>query len=218
METTLHRALKARYGPEAGGRQEVVLHGFRIDAVDPDGSLVEIQSGPLGPLRGKLSRLLAEHRIRVVKPVVVSKRVVRRAHRDAPDLSARMSPKRGSSLDVFEDLIGVIALFPHPHLRIDVMEVAIDEVRVSRRRWPGFAVADRRLREVGAVTHLVEPRDLWRLIPSRMPDRFTTADLARGLGRSMPFAQKVAYCLREAGASQITGKEGNRLVYKRMDA
>ena len=79
METSLHRTLKDQYGFGAGGRSEVGLKGFRIDAVDSAGRLVEVQSGPLGPLRGKLSRLLPEHRVRIVKPVVLERRVVRRA-------------------------------------------------------------------------------------------------------------------------------------------
>ena len=70
METSLHRVLKQRYASATGGRSEVVLEGFRIDAVDETGLLVEVQSGPLGPLRAKLVRLLPSHRIRVVKPGV----------------------------------------------------------------------------------------------------------------------------------------------------
>ena len=53
METSLHRELKARYGPGTGGRQEVAIGGFRVDAVAGDGVLVEVQSASLGPLRGK---------------------------------------------------------------------------------------------------------------------------------------------------------------------
>ncbi len=217
METALHRQLKTRFGPDVGGRSEVMLAGFRIDAVDPDGSLVEIQSGALGPLRGKLVRLLLEHRVRVVKPVVVCKRVVRRARRDGPDQSSRLSPKRGVILDVFDDLVGLIRLFPHPSLRIDVMEVAIDEIRVPRRRWPGFAVVDRRFHgEIRTVT-LQQASDLWTLLPSPLPDRFTTVDLADTIDRPMEFAQRVAYCLRLSGAAEPVGKNGNRIVYERRD-
>src|SRR3954447_2503235 len=103
METSLHRQLKARFGPESGGRSEVVVGGFRIDAVAPDGALVEVQSGPLGPLRAKLHRLLPEYRVRVVKPVVLARRVVHRARRNGADLAARFSPKRGAVVDVFDD-------------------------------------------------------------------------------------------------------------------
>ncbi len=95
METSLHRTLKESYGPHAGGRQEVSWLGFRVDAIGADGELVEIQSAALGPLRGKLARLLPASRMRIVKPVVVAKRVVRRARRDGADLSSRLSPKRG---------------------------------------------------------------------------------------------------------------------------
>src|SRR4051794_33001096 len=106
VETSLHRQLKERYGLDAGGRTEVVLKGFRVDAVSSEGALIEVQSGPLGPLRGKLSRLLPDHPIRVVKPVVLGRRVVRRARRDGADLSARRSPKTGAIVDVFDDLVG----------------------------------------------------------------------------------------------------------------
>jgi hypothetical protein len=216
METALHRQLKSRFGPEVGGRSEVALSGFRIDAVDPDGALVEVQSGALGPLRPKIARLLLEHRVRVVKPVVVARRIVRRSHRDGHDLSARMSPKRSGAIDVFDDLVGLMRLFPHPNLTIDVMEVVIDEVRVPRRRWPGYKVADRALREVGQTVTLAEAADLWRLVPARLPERFTTIDLADALGRCLNFAQRVAYCLRIAGAAVTVGKHGNRIIYERV--
>ena len=215
METALHRQLKARFGPEAGGRSEVALAGFRIDAIDPDGFLIEVQSGALGPLRPKIARLLLEHRVRVVKPVVVARRIVRRSGRDAGDQSARLSPKRGAVVDVFDDLMGLIPLFPHANLTIDVMEVVIDEIRVPRRRRPGYKVADRALREVGQVVTLAHSRDLWRLIPVMLPEPFTTIDLAETLGSPLDFAQRVAYCLRVGGAAVPVGKLGNRIIYER---
>lgn len=217
METALHRQLKTRFGPEAGGRSEVALGGFRIDAIDPDGSLIEVQSGALGPLRPKIARLLLEHRVRVVKPVVIARRIVRRKTRDGVDLSSRLSRKRGSALDVFDDLMGLIGLFPHPNLTIEVMEVVIDEIRVARRRWPGYRVADRALREVGRVIRLVDAADLWHLIPGTVTgERFTTLDLAASLGKPLVFAQRVAYCLRIGGATTAVGKLGNRILYERV--
>src|SRR4051794_35595519 len=96
VETSLHRQLKEQYGPETGGRSEVAVAGFRIDAVSSEGTLTEVQSGALGPLRGKLLRLLPEHRVRVVKPVVLARRIVRRTRRDGADVAARLSPKRGA--------------------------------------------------------------------------------------------------------------------------
>ncbi len=218
METSLHRQLKERYGPGCGGSVEVVAEGFRADAVGADGGWVEIQSGALGPLRPKLRRLLPGRPVLVVKPVVVERRIVKRARRDGPDGSGRLSPRRGDLADVFEDLIGLARLFPHPNLRIDVLAVAIDEIRVPRRRWPGFAVIDRRLREVRQVVPLQEAEDLWRLLPDDLPSPFTTLDLANRLDRPIANAQRVAYCLRHTGAAVPCGKQGNRIVYQRLPA
>jgi hypothetical protein len=217
METSLHRSLKERYATGGNRRPEVVIRGFRVDAVDDAGRLVEVQSGPLGPLRGKLRRLLLEHRIRIVKPVPLRRRIVRRTTPDGPDLSARCSPSRGVLHDVFDDLIGVVRVFPHANLEIQILGVTIDEVRVPRRRRPGYAVADRRLGEIHQTMSLVQASDLWDLLPENCGgcQPFTTHDLAHQLGRPLGFAQRVAYCLRLTGAARVVGKSHNRLIYIR---
>jgi len=215
VETTLHRQLKARFGPESGGRSEVAVGRYRVDATGPDGVLVEVQSQGLGALRTKLHGLLADHEVRVIKPVVIGRRVVRRARPDGPDLSARLSPKRGTLIDVFDDLVGLSSVFPHVHLRVDVLAVEIDEVRISRPRRPGYAVVDRRLRDVVTTVSLREAGDLWALLPGDWSEPFTTRDLAERLGRTAAFAQRVAYCLRLAGAVDTLGKDDRRYLYAR---
>ena len=218
METSLHRALKQRYASAVGGRSEVVLEGFRIDAVDDSGLLVEVQSGPLGPLKAKLLRLLPNHRVRVVKPVVLEKRVVRRSRAAGPDLSARRSPKRGSPVDVFEDLVGLAHIFPNPNLALELLAVSIDEIRIARRRWPGYKVVDRCLTGSLGKSVLERAADLWCLLPADQDwaEPFTTADIARRIDRPLWFAQRVAYCLRLSGASLAIGKKGNHRIYVRQ--
>ncbi len=217
METSLHRTLKERYAAGEQGHREVKVERYRIDAVDDTGRLVEIQSGALGPLRGKLRRLLPDYRIRIVKPVVITRRGVRRERRDGPVVSARRSPKRGTLIDVFDDLMGVVRIFPHFNLDIEVLGVSIDEVRVPRRRWPGYRVVDRCLGEIHGTTSLTRAGDLWTLLPASCDWRepFTTRELAGELDRPLWFAQRVAYCLRLTGAATVVGKNGNRLVYAR---
>ncbi len=94
METSLHRALKERYASGDAQRFEVRIEGFRIDAVDDAGRLVEIQSGPLGPLRPKLRALLPRHCIRVVKPLVLERRVIKKSRRRATS-SQRVAARNG---------------------------------------------------------------------------------------------------------------------------
>jgi hypothetical protein len=218
VETSLHRELKHRYGPGTGGRQGVGVQGFRVDAVGADGVIVEVQSGALGPLRGKLARLLPGSVVTVVKPVVLARRVVRKARRGGADVSARFSPKRGALIDVFDDLIGLAGVFPHENLRVEVLGVEIDEVRLARRRRPGYAVLDRALRVVLRRVELRTAADLWRLLPEGFGvGPFTTRELAAEVGRPLDFAQRVADCLRRSGAVETTGKAGNRLVYVRAE-
>jgi hypothetical protein len=216
METTLHRELKDDYGPNRGGRCEVAVAGFRIDAVDGDGTLIEVQSGSLGALRPKLGRLLPEHRVCVVKPVVMRKRILRRDRVGGPDRTIRWSPSRGALVDVFDDLVGLAALLPHRNLSVDLLGVSIDEVRATRRRRPGYFVVDRKLERILETRRLDEPADLWDLLPIGLADSepFTTRDLASKLGKPLPFAQRVAYCLRLSGAARVVGKVGNSQLYK----
>jgi hypothetical protein len=215
VERSLHRQLKERYGPEIGGRSEVVLGEFRVDALAPDGRLIEIQSGPLGLLKRKLARLLPSFEIGVVKPVIVARRVIRRDEPGGIDLGSRRSPRRGSLLDAFDELVGLARLFPHENLRIDLVAVEVDEIRVPRRRKPGYLVVDRILREVVETVQLRDGHDLWSLLPVDLEEMFTTEELALRIGRPIAFAQRVAYCLRLCGAVEVVAKVGNRRVYSR---
>jgi hypothetical protein len=217
METSLHRSLKDRYACGDKNRCEVRVDGFRIDAIDQAGRLVEIQSGALGPLCRKLERLLPQFRLRIVKPVVISRRLVQTSPRGGSVISIRRSPKRGSLFDIFDDLIGVVRVFPHINLEIEVLGVTIDEIRKPRRRRPGYTVTDRRLGEIWETTTLARASDLWSLLPAACEDgeTFSTADLARRLERPVWFAQRVAYCLRKSGAARVVEKTGNRLIYVR---
>lgn len=216
METSLHRRLKEIHGTESGGRCEVAVDGFRIDAVAGDGSLVEIQSGALGPLKPKLRSLLPRHRIRVVKPIVTRRLIVRRTTADGPDLSRRHSPRRRELIDAFDDLVGLAAFLPDRNLTVELIGVAVEEVRLPRRRRPGFTVMDRRLVSVLCTLVIDTADDLWGLLPVGISpsEPFTTAELAHKLGRSVPFAQRVAYCLRLSGAAQTVGKRGNAWIYQ----
>lgn len=217
METSLHRALKTLYaGPDA--RFEVPVEGFRIDVVS-QGRLVEIQHGPLGAIRDKVRRLLQGHDVTVVKPVVVRKLLVKRACRGGRVVARRQSPKRGSALDLFHDLVHFTRVFPHPRLTLEAPLVEIEEWRYPghgrRRRWRvgDFVVEDQRLVALEEGPTLRTAADLAALMPGPLPDPFHTADLARALGVPRWMAQRIAYCLRQTGAAAEAGKQRNTRLY-----
>jgi hypothetical protein len=218
METSLHRQLKALYAGDDGA-QEIVCDGYRIDAVR-GGELVEIQHGSLAAIRDKVRRLLARHRVRVVKPIVANKLLVKFDARGGAELSRRRSPKRGVLLDVFDELVYFTRVFPHKRLTLEVVLVDVEEHRYPgsgrrRRRRPGsdFQIADQYLVKVADSHSFATAADLLRLLPRRLPAEFHTGHLAERMKTQRWAAQRIAYCLREMKAVDIVGKQGNAILY-----
>ncbi|GIW97871.1 MAG: hypothetical protein KatS3mg111_1204 [Pirellulaceae bacterium] len=219
METSLHRDLKRHYAADAGA-VEVVVEGYRIDAVTADGELVEIQHASLGALRTKTIRLLQGHghRVRIVKPIVLRKRVTTVSRAGGPALRSRMSPVRGEPTDLFLELVHFCTVFPRERLTLEAILVEAEEVRVDRqrptRRGKRFRLVDQRLVRIDTTLSLATRRDLIGLLPwQNLPPRFDTAELASAMEKPRWFAQKVAYCLRHCGAARAVGKRGNSRIY-----
>ena len=214
-ERSLHRALKERY-TAAGGETERAIDGFVADVVT-GGRIIEIQTGGFGPLRGKLERLLDAHPVTLVHPIARDRYIVKVT--DGARASRRMSPRHGIVFDVFSALVGIPALLERPNLSLDVVMTVEEEVRApsARRSWRrgGWARVDRRL--VGVVeTHAIASMaDLFAMVDTRLPERFTTIDLVAAMKSSRGLAQQAAYCFREAGVAEVCGKDGNALVYRR---
>lgn len=217
METSLHRQLKARYATE-GARQEVSVDGFRIDVVRGD-ELVEIQHGSLAAIRDKIRQLVRKHAVLIVKPIVVRKQIVRLAAKDGDVVSRRLSPKQGSVLDLFDELVYFTRVFPHRNLTLEVPLVNIEEWRYPghgrRRRWRtnDHQVADQKLVSVGDVFQFVEAADLLTLLPTKLPQPFHSGDLAAKLNVRRWIAQRIVYCLRKTGAVDEVGKQKNARLY-----
>ncbi len=218
METSLHRELKRLYAGQAA-QTEVRLGRYRVDAVVGD-LLVEVQHGSLAAIRSKIVELSAEHRVLVVKPVVIRKWLVRQARRRGPAIGRRLSPKQGTLTDLFDELVYFTRAFPHPQLTLEVVPVEIEEWRYPghgrrrRRRQGDFVVSDQLLLERGASVRLRTAADLARLLPVSLRAEFDTAQLAADLGVARWIAQRIAYCLREMGAVQPVGKRGNAIRYR----
>jgi hypothetical protein len=218
METSLHRDLKRRYGGK-DVQFEVPLGAHRIDVV-AGGRLVEIQVASLAAIRDKVRILVEEHRVLVVKPIVVQKTLVKLAGKDGPVAQRRKSPKRGTILDLFDELVHFTRAFPHPRLTLEVPLIDIEEWRYPghgrRRRWrrDDYQVEDQKLIAVHKTYRFRTAADLARLITGSLPRRFQTGDLAESLGVHRWMAQRIAYCLRQTGAVCAVGKQGNTRLYE----
>lgn len=223
METSLHRQLKESYAREAAD-VEVTMGPYRIDAVC-DGELVEVQHGSLVAIRDKIKQLLKEHRVRVVKPIIGRKRIVRQLTADGPVKSRRFSPSRGSLLELFDELVYFTNVFPHSRLVLEVPLVEVEEWRLPpqasrrRRRKAKYRVKDVVLTDVLETHRFVDSGQLLDLVnQDELPERFDTAQLATAMQVERWVAQRVAYVLRETGAVRVAGRSGNAILYETLAA
>jgi hypothetical protein len=218
METSLHRDLKTLYAGE-DAQFEVSLDGYRIDVMS-GGRLIEIQHGSLAAIRDKVKTLLNDHPVTVVKPIIVQKLLVKRACKDGPVTDRRLSPKRGTLLDLFDELVHFTRVFPHKRLTLEVPLVDIEEWRYPghgrRRRWKvaDYQIEDQKLVAVHATYRFQTAADLARLVKRPMPRRFHTGHLAESLEVHRWMAQRIAYCFRQTGAVREVGKQGNARLYE----
>ncbi len=213
-ETSLHADLKA-WCAEDGDQIEAVVDGYIIDVVRGD-LLIEVQTRGFAALTAKLTALLESHPVRLVHPIARERWIVR-VSADGEILGRRKSPKRGRVEQVFAELVRFPSLIHHPRFALDVLltreeEVRCDDGRGSWRR-KGWSIVDRRLLGVDERIRLEDVGDLRALLPSGLPQPFTTLDLAEGLGVPRRLAQQMAYCLREMGAIEAVGRRGRSLLY-----
>ncbi len=219
METSLHQQLKRCYADHEDDT-EVVMGSYRIDAIRGD-ELIEVQCASLAAIRRKCKDLLTRHSLRVVKPVILRTRIAKAKKPGGPVTSRRLSPKRGSVLDLFEDLIYFIRIFPDPNLTLEVPLVHVEQTRVpakkKRRRWrQDFQIEDVRLESIESTLELREPADLLRLVGlSDQLASFNTQDIAAATDRPRWVAQQIAYVLRKTGAIEAVDRKRSGIVYER---
>ena len=214
-EKPLHAALK-NVCAQPGDRFEVPVDGFFVDLVRGD-LLIEFQTAGFSAIRRKLEALLPHHPVRLVHPIAAAKWLVKVDRPGTKELSRRKSPKRGCVDDLFEELVSLPKLLAHENFSLEVLMIHEEEVRRDdRRRRKSWRRCERRLLDVIDRWVFESPEDLADLLPDDLPEPFTTADLAERLTKPRWLAQKMAYCLREAGALSVEGKRANALLYTRQ--
>ena len=216
-EKPLHAALKRWYA-QPNDRFEVSVDGFVIDIVRGD-LLIEIQTGSFSAIKKKLSKLVSHHRVRLVYPVAREKWLVKLPPRRGGRTERLKSPKRGAFEDVFSELVSFPRLLKKRNFSLEVLMIQEEEVRRfdGKRAWRrrGWVTEERRLLDVLESRLFEGPKDVGRLIPDKLPVRFTTSDLAEAMGRPRRLGQKMAYCLRKMGVITEVGKRGRSILYMR---
>ncbi len=216
MATSLHQQLKHQYVADSD-RHEVTLEGFRIDAVDHKGRLIEVQCASLAAISDKIGKLLENHKVIVVKPLASRKRIVTLKAANGEPVSSRYSPIRQQASHIFLELVH-FGVFPHPGLQLDVVLTEQQEIRIpptASSSWKKrYSVRDRMLVNVEQTIRLKTANDLWGILEAEVPEMFTTEDLATIAGIPRWLAQKAAWCFRRMGFLTVCGKRRNSLEYR----
>ena len=218
-EKPLHEALKHWYA-RPGDTLEASVDGFIVDIVR--GSLLlEIQTRNFAAIRRKLTKLSANHPIRLVYPMPSEKWITRLADDGESIISRRRSPKRGTFTDVFNELVYLPGLLQNPNFSLELLLIQEEEVRrydgVRGWRRRGWVTQERRLLKVVGRQLLETPADMYAFIPSTLDGPFTVTDLASSTDLSRRLAQKMVYCLRLMGCIAPSGKRGRSVLYTRQN-
>ena len=212
-ESLLHAALKNWYAG-ADAEFEVPLEGFVVDIVE-DGVLVEIQTQNFSTIRAKLETLVPLHPVRLVYPIPTEKWIVKR---EGDSVSRRKSPRRGILEHVFAELVSIPRLLSHANFTLDVLQTQIEEERVvTRRRRKGWERVERKLLAVLGHKLFLTPNDMAPLLPTSLPDSFTTRDIAQAKSVPLQVAQKMVYCFRSMELVHAVGKKRQSILYERLN-
>jgi hypothetical protein len=221
METSLHRKLKTLYAASPDCI-EMTESKYRIDAIDHNGVIVEIQHSRLGAIRKKIRNLLDDdYYVRIVKPCLQSKVVATIDPETGAVLRKRKSPKKIRPIDIFLELIHFTQVYPHPQLTLELLFVESIETRIDtprrgrRKQYKTLDVDLVRVPDPSEAVVLATLGDLWQLLGNpRLPKRFDTQQLADAIGEPRWFAQQIAYVLRSCGATKACDERGNAIIYR----
>ena len=215
-ETSLHRSIK-RWYVLPGDVLEAAIDGYVVD-IARGGQLIEIQTGSFSSVAGKLRDLVQRHPVLLVYPIAKEKWIVKVPERGGPPLSRRRSPKKGTVVDLFDELVSLPDLVREANFSLEVILTREEETRCPdgkgswRRR--GVSILDRRLIGIVESVRYNDLKDFLWFLPDDLPQPFTNRDLAEAAAISIPKARKVTYCLRRMRAIRQIGKRGRELLFE----
>lgn len=224
-ESQLHHTLKNLYAADSQGMTEQEVLGKICDIVAGDGSIIEIQTGSLSKLHGKLGLLLPHYKVKVVYPLVVRKTIETRK-KDGALVSCRKSPKKQCLLDMFAELTAIFPYLLDKNFILEVLEVSVVEHRIkeaapvqlankSRRFKRDWYKEDKSLEAIHATHQFVCRQDYLALLPQGLPETFTIQEASSLLkGRNV---SRMLWVLRKMGLVEEVGRQGRSLVLKKRD-
>ena len=214
-ESSLHADLKLWY-KESEDQLEAPVENFIIDIVR-DNLLIEIQTTNFSIIKKKLEKLMTNHKILLIHPIVKDKWIINVESQSNRAISKRLSPKHNSYIDIFEELIRIPELISNPNFTIELPLVQIEEYRKKDGngswRRNGWSIYDRKLLKVLEKRAFYTPMDFLMLKPTSLKTPFTNKELAYSLKKPLNLARKMSYCLRKMGLIKVVGRRERSLIF-----
>ena len=195
--------------------QETEINGKICDAYR-DGMIYEIQTGNFTHLKDKLGCFLTDHRVTVVYPLTVDRRIVRFDPVTSEVLSGRTSSKHGKRTDILPELYAIREFINDENLTIMIAFMRCTDIRPVK--------ADNRPEKKSAfITCPTEllffesysgADDIKALSPGMAPGTYGAKDVRAALGiRGGPDSWRALKMLLYTGYLKEAGKEGKAVKY-----
>lgn len=217
-ERSLHAVLKYWADPEETHHEVSVGIGRLVADIFDGERVTEIQTRSFQALRPKLDRILPVYPMTVIYPIAHTKKLIWVDPATGESSRPRKSPKTGSVWDAFPEIYRIRRYLPDPHLTIRLLLLDMEEYKLlngwSRDRKKGASRFERIPTALCGVVDLNRPQDYAALLPSGLPDPFTTGDFRKLLhitGRKAGYIINVLYNI---GSIKRTAKVRNAYVYK----
>lgn len=221
-EKRMHRILRrfvrddpSLWETDAGG-------GYVADIID-GGTLFEIQTGPLLPLKEKIAYYLESTDLQtvVIHPVAAKKYVVW-IDPDNGSVSGRhLSPKKEGRGSVLASSVYIAEFFGTGRLTLRLLFIEEEEYRLlngrrSADRKKGSERFERLPSKLLGELSLSSPADFRKLIPDTLPQRFTAAELGKAGGLRGRDVYRAAKALELLGLAVPCGKRGRSAEWERI--
>ncbi|MHA1256582.1 MAG: hypothetical protein ACTSPS_13390 [Promethearchaeota archaeon] len=214
-EKSLHAELK-QWLKMPGDKIESPIDGYIIDIVRGE-LLIEIQTQNFSAIRKKLEKLLINHRVRLIYPIVQNKWIIGLDRNGDQITKKRLSPKHGSYVNIFEELVRIPHIMLNSNLIIEALIVNVEETRLNdgKGSWrrKGWSIIDRRLVNLIDQKMFHGSMDYLTLIPKSLEFPFTNYELSKALQKSIRLARMMTYCLRKSDILKVIGKRGKAFLY-----
>ena len=214
-EKTLHAILKRYFEPDSESH-EIKIGRYVADIVGENG-IIEIQTTGLDKLRKKLEVFLSVTQVTVVHPVARTRWLSWVDPETGEMLPKRKSPRKGSAFDAFYELYKIKMLLNNPNLNLCIVVLDMEEYRFLTKKGERKRRGSTRMERIPTALieeiHITCPQDYIQLIPTGLPEKFTTRDYSAAAKIHLRYAQTALNVLAAVGAVSKTGKQGRLTEY-----